>query len=361
MAANNSSDVKTRLTIRDLAAQCDVSVSTVSKAMNPGYSKLIRAETRERILRTAEKVGYRPSWAARALVNQRTHTIALLYKGSAPALEGNLQAMVSMLSSKLQEHEYYLIYLPSELAMNGDRSLFDRVDGFVLLDEDCQSEAREAIQETDMPLLILNGQLPGRAIQIETDDVFGARLLTNHLTELGHQRVTLYMDLGIEGEKLHYSTERRRIGYEQSMRDAGLDDHIEVVHGSPERFAERIQAGGPTAPTAIAVHSHVLAINLMGELLKRGVRLPDNLSLATFNDVYPVAHMAPALTAISIPAEQMGAAAADYLLRWVSAPQSVDLNASTKFRPVLMKRASTIPLDDTVPCSGVSSQSSDHE
>jgi LacI family transcriptional regulator, galactose operon repressor len=353
VVTSNSSDVQTRVTIRDLAAHCGVSVSTVSKAMNPGYNKLIRAETRDRILRMAKEVGYRPSWVARALVNQRTHTIALLYKGSAPALEGNLQVMVSTLSSKLQEQGYYLIFLPSELSMKADQSLFDRVDGFVLLDEDCQSETREAIQSTEMPLVILNGQLPGRAIQIETDDVFGARMLTNHLTDLGHQRIALYMDLDIEGDVLHYSTERRRIGYEQSMRDAGLEDHIEVIHGVPERLAERVQAGGPTAPTAIAVHSHVLAINLMGELLTRGVRLPDNLSLATFNDVYPVAHMAPALTAISIPAEQMGVAAAEYLLQWADDPESLDLNASKQFRPFLKQRASTISLNDTTPMAGV--------
>lgn len=89
------------------------------------------------------------------------------------------------------------------------------------------------------------------------------------------------------------------------------------------------------------VHSHVLAINLVGELGNRGVRIPRDVGIATFNDIYPIDHLVPPLTAVAIPAEEMGKAAADQILGWINDPESVPIGTPIIFKPNLKIRAST--------------------
>ncbi len=335
-------------TIKDIAARCGVSVSTVSKALNPQFRSGVRDKLRKRILREAEKAGYRPNWMARAMIKRRKHIIGLIYSGDFPLQEGNFHEMVSALSAELQRAQYYLLFLPSRLLLEDSSAVFERVDGFVLLNGKCEKEVLQEIEEREFPMVVLNGTVPTTSIKIENDDEYGAKILTEHFIENRHRKIAYYIG-PVYSEKLHYSVKRRQLGYEEAMKQAGLSRNIQIITDTYNHLAEVIEQGGKSVPTALMIHSHVLAINLVGELARRGVRIPQQIAIATFNDIYPIDHLVPPLTAVAIPAEEMGKVAAEQILGWIDTPDSVNKGQSVTFQPTLkLRKSSDYPLNPSV-------------
>ncbi len=327
-------------TIKDIASQCGVSVSTVSKALNPNFRSGVRDKLRKRILREAEKAGYRPNWVARAMINRRKHIVGLVYSGNFPLQEGNFHEMVSAMSAELQRAQYYVLFLPSQLLLDDSEAVFERVDGFILLNGKCEEDVLQEINHRGFPLVVLNGTVSAQGIKIENDDEYGAKILTEHFIQNGHQNIAYYIGRN-PSEKLHYSVKRRQLGYEDAMKAAGLDKNIRVITDTYTHLANVIKRGEESTPTALMVHSHVLAINLVGELAQRGVQIPQDIAIATFNDIYPIDHLVPPLTAVAIPAEEMGKVAAEHILNWIDNADSITTNQSIMFQPRFILRQSS--------------------
>ena len=102
------------------------------------------------------------------------------------------------------------------------------------------------------------------------------------------------------------------------MLEAGLKPHPPFV-GPPERFVQQIL--NPNAPTAVLVFDHWGAVRLLQQLWRKGLRVPDDISVATFNDTYPVAEVIPPLTTVSLPAKQMAENAVRLLMERIEHPE----------------------------------------
>jgi LacI family transcriptional regulator len=107
-------------------------------------------------------------------------------------------------------------------------------------------------------------------------------------------------------------------GYEQAMAAAGKAQHVSVVSGKLEDFAAAVAAEQPDRrPTAVIVYTHFAAITLLRLFWERGIRVPQDVSVATFSNSYPVAEVIPPLTTVALPTEEMGRTAAEMVLEQI--------------------------------------------
>lgn len=328
------------VTIIDVARRCGLSKATVSKALNLSSDQCrLRAETRERVLRAARELGYRPNWRARALASQRTQTIGLLYNPPVPQVGGGVYGDIfSAFTRVVGAYGYHLLYVP----VQGDHDwrevlLSHRLDGWVAL-EAVPEVVEETLGDVSMPAVLINAESKLPVPRVMFDDHDGAVQATRHLIELGHRRITFFH--GPEAMN-HCSVEARIAGYQQAMRDAGLADRIDVADNMLEEFAET-RLLTPDRPTAVLCYMHYFAVDLLGILHRHGVRVPQDLSLATFNDVYPVGRMYPALTAVALPGSEMGECAAGLLLQQIETKAQAQANVVT-LKERLVTRESTAP------------------
>jgi DNA-binding LacI/PurR family transcriptional regulator len=328
-APRPQSAVTQRPTIIDVARAAGVSKATASKAMSlPPEVCPVRKETRERILDVAEKMGYRASWHAKALAHGKSHTVGLLYQGPYPwYLTGVYGDMIQALAVELQRNGFHLLFVPiSEEDDTWSDMLHDRrIDGCVLADY--VPERIEAIlKEANLPTVLLNIQSDLPYSTIIPDDRNGAEQLTRHLLELGHRDI-VFFQVAKGYVRTHFSYFERLEGYKSVLESAGLENHIQIIESSVDEFAQAMSthlAGKNQkllnrVPTAVMAYSHDEAIELMYALWQQNVIVPADMSLATFNDVYPLDLMTPPVTTVKVPASTMGWQAGVLLLEMIKA------------------------------------------
>jgi LacI family transcriptional regulator len=143
---------------------------------------------------------------------------------------------------------------------------------------------------------------------------------------LGHRRI----DFLLGQQPPHYSVTQRQDGYVAVMRDAGLEHHARVLTCSADEYVQSLLSDSP-APTAVIVYTHYLAISLLQKLWERGLSVPEDLSVATFCNAFPVEDVIPPLTTAALPTEQMGRMAAEMVL------EQIDSEGAAPKRRVVLK------------------------
>ncbi len=293
-----------RPTIADVARHCGLSKGTVSKALNiPAEQCPVREATRERVMQAAKDLGYRPSWLARALAKQKTHTVGLLYARLMPPVVGIYERLIVILAASLQHRGYHLVLVSlADSDEAGQMVLDQRVDGCVVIEE-ITPGIEAVLREAEVPVALVNLQTDLPGLKVLVDDHGGGRMVTEHLLGLGHRRV-VFLD-PTEKELAHFSHGQRVAGYEQAMRDAGLGGQARLVKSPVAAFAAETARSAERA-TGVIVYSHLEAIALMQALWRHGLRVPQDISVATFNDV-PVTELTiPPLTTVAVPTREMG-------------------------------------------------------
>lgn len=320
MTAPIDTKLRARPTIRDLARYCGVSTSTVSRAINGKHEQFrIPAQTRDQILLAAKELGYSASSAARALAEQRTRQVGLLFRYSVPDLRGVLHEMLQELTFGLEAAGYSVLFVPLHGSDPQKVLREQRFDACVICDP-IGEELRDVILQVALPTLLVNNvDESGCFDEIIPDDISGARMATRHLIAQGHRRIA-FARMGREGVVDHFSIGHRIDGYTQAMHEAGLADHVMATNGPLEQFVERTELGRPGGYTAAVLYSHTEVVCLLRLLHPLGVRVPDAVSLVAFNDVFPMADLVPAITCVAVPAAEIGRSAARRLLERLADP-----------------------------------------
>jgi LacI family transcriptional regulator len=320
------SPVAARPTIMDVARAAGVSKATASKAMSlPPEECPVRKETRERILEIAGQMGYRPSWHAKALAHGRSHTVGLLYQGPFPwYVTGVYEGMLQSLAVSLQSRGYHLLFVPvTENDSSWSHMLHDqRLDGCVIVHQ-MPEYFQDVLCEAQLPAVLLNIKGEAQHLCIVPDDRGGAAQITQHLLDLGHRDIAFYQ-LPLRFQ--HWSIGERIAGYKDALRKTGLAAHAQLIECPADELAQQLSTHKVTGsaqkrlkqcPTALIAYSHGDAIELMHALWKHGIAVPQELSVATFNDVYPLEWMTPPLTTVQVPAHDMGWRAGDMLVNLI--------------------------------------------
>ncbi len=267
--------------------------------------------TRERVMRAAEELAYRPDQRARLLGRNRSRLVGVAF-----GLHDEFHAeVVEQLYQAVDGTGYELALgavAPTRAEDRAVQSLLDyRCEALILVGPALSPGSIEGLANR-LPVVVVARALRSRAADVvRTDDAAGLRLAVEHLAGLGHQAIA-----HVDGQHAPGAAERRR-GYRASMRDLGLDAHARVVPGGlteqhGERAAARLLAGTP--PTAVTAFNDHCAAGLMAAVRARGVRIPEQLSLVGYDNSHIASLATVALTTVAQDAPALAAKALDLAL-----------------------------------------------
>jgi LacI family transcriptional regulator len=339
MSSSTPASAVSRVTINDVARQCGLSIATVSKVLNRRSQARIPAPTQERVLEVAKELGYRPSYLARALANQRSHTIGVLYAPPMALIpRGIYESLMDELDRVLSARGYQLMFVRLTDHVEQWRQILQdqRFDGCLVL-SGAPPAVVEMLAGSAMPCVLVNLKSETPLPSVQTDDFDGAVQVTRHLIELGHQKIGYYADVN----EPHYSAERRHAGYCHAMAEAGLTT-MEPFGGETAALAERLKRE-PGLVSAVIAYQHRIAVCLLQSLWRQGLSVPGDVSVATFNNAYPVEQTIPPLTAVALPTVEMGRRAAEMLLDRVERPGEAPVEGVV-LKERLVVRESTGPV-----------------
>ena len=297
------------VTMADVAERAGVSRALVSIVFRevPGASPA----TRERVMRAAEELSYRPDQRARLLGSNRSRTVGVTF-----GLHQEFHAeIVEGLYRAVEGTGYDLVLgavAPSRDERHAVQSLLDfRCEALVLIGTTLPRAELEELADR-APVVVMARALRSRTIDVvRSDDVAGARLAVEHLIDLGHRDI-----VHVDGQRAPGAAQRRR-GYHAAMRAAGLGSHVRLVPGGltdedGERAAGRLDAAG--SPTAVTVFNDHCAAGLLAAVRGQGMSVPQELSVVGFDDS-PIASLSSvALTTIAQDAPVLAASALDLAL-----------------------------------------------
>jgi LacI family transcriptional regulator len=346
------SDGRTRVavTLRDVASKSGVSVTTVSRILNGRESGVpIREETRARVTRTAEELGYRPNLLARGLRGSRSTLLGVIARDIADPF--HIQILKGI-NAAAMERGYRLFlgnvdYQGEEALAYG--SMFERshADGIVLIgDIEGGESAIAEIASRHEHLVGVTDRTARRAFPgVYADSEAGTLLALQHLWDLGHRAIMCVSDVRTADGRLRIAV------YERFMRERGATGGIDVQITDQEmdlafELGQRLFARGnrSTASTAIYAASDTTAIGLMQAAHQAGIAIPDQLSIVGFDDIDMAPFTIPPLTTISQSGTEMGRAAIEVLLAMVEDGRPRDEVDDRILEPQLVIRQSSARL-----------------
>ncbi len=332
--------------LADIADALDLSVTTVSRALN-GMPH-VDTQTRRRVLGAAERLGYQPNHLARALRSERTFLVGLVL----PDIHSDYFAtLAAVLQRDLEHSGYRLILCITRDDPEVDRQylldlLHHRVDGIVHVP--CTSGGAAFVRELNetLPIIEVNRHSESHLFDAFTaDDREGARELCTYLRQLGHRDVAM-----IAGPDAISTTRDRVAGF----RDAFPATSLKVLHGhysqraGYDAFAELVH--GRKRPTAIFASSNQLVAGALLAAEELGLRIPEQLSLVGFDEVYWYSISRPPLTTYALPTDELAVLAAQRLVAQMGAPRDADTLSShhthARLRGRLIIRGSAAPPAD---------------
>jgi LacI family transcriptional regulator len=328
------------VTIYEIAKLAGVSSSTVARILRGDVKESHQrsANTAKRIRRLASEMGYRPNLRARAFSRGRTHGIGLLYTDDAWIFEGMNTQVVNSLVRALQRAKYHLVFAPidatgawEEIVLGG------QIDGGVVF-QSLPGEVLAALQERELPLVLLGDNSDPALSQVVIDDVAGAYAATKHLIGLGHKRILFYVHQTI---KPHCSIGERLAGYRIAMDEAALD-RWECVHIAEEDVVD-VLVRGDDRPTSVVCYCNLEATLINHAMWQYGVSIPADLSIVGFNDLFATKYMTPPLTTIGFDAAKIGELGARLVLQEIAAPREKRQPMVMSIKPKLIVRGSTGP------------------
>jgi DNA-binding LacI/PurR family transcriptional regulator len=311
-------------TILDVAAEAGVSKSTVSNVVR-GVAE-ISPETRTRVLQAIELLRYRPNGIARQFVQQRSKMLGVLLDDlSNPSNAQMAQGVERAAFASGYTTMFCNIEGTSAMAVSGvELLLSQRVAGIVMLSYiERRSPGYEAISEADLPT-VFAGLSGDWGDSVGPRDAEGGRLATNHLIDLGHERIAY-----VRTPLVERSGDRGRAsGYRDTMRRRGLEPSpvfiwtpgSRTVRVNNRQLPFEIAMTSADAPTAFFVSNDIGAIGLIDACEALGLRIPTDVSVVGFDDITIAGLKRIALTTVSQPLTFQAERAVNLLVERVERP-----------------------------------------
>jgi DNA-binding LacI/PurR family transcriptional regulator len=325
--------------IKDIARLARVSHPTVSRALQ--NSPLVNAKTKAKIRKIADEAGYRASAVARGLVTRRTRTIGLVVTTVNDPFAGEVALGVEQAAN---DHGYSLFLANSNAEPERERRVVQafaeqRVDGIIVTSSRVGASYLPMLAELMVPIVLVNDQYPGEFVHsVMIDNVEGSRLAVEHLIGLGHQRIAYV------GDRSGYQSDTERLaGYKEALAKAGITFDAQLAvqgDGRPEAAIEAVNSlvSLKHPPTAICCYNDMTALGAVRAIHERGLRVPEDISVTGFDDLFFASYLQPPLTTIRQPMRRMGEMAMENLFKLMSGEESV---AQIRVEAKLIARGST--------------------
>jgi LacI family transcriptional regulator len=338
---------KDRVTLRDVAREAGVHVSTASRALNEDTRSVVHPATTERVLQVAEDLGYTPNPLAKGLRTNKSMTVGMVISDIENPLFGPIIAGVeatmgregySTLIAEAMAHDH------AALSPVIDALVDRRVDGMVLAMATRTGENAARLKRLGVPVILVNRAVDDVEVaSIVGDDHHGIGLAVTHLAGLGHERIG-----HIAGPPETSTAVGRLVGFHTHMEDLRLDHDDSAVEAAewyqvdPGYKAASVLIDRRPDLTALVAANDLIALGAYRAIRERGLEVGSDVSVTGYNDMMLLDMIHPSLTSIRVPYREMGAEAAEALLEMMTGDgQSPPI--SRKLQPSLSPRDSTRP------------------
>lgn len=312
------SNQQSKITIVDIAEKANVSPSTVSRVLR--NSAGVAKPKRDAVMRAVDELDYRPNIFAQSLASGQSMTVGVLTQNfGSPFYDGILQGILQ----GLENSDYWPIFADGRWQPVAEEQALDmlvdrRVDGLILVGGQIEEEKLKKLAEA-MPLIVVARalkMLPNNCIYL--DNYQGAYRATKYLLDMGHREIA-HITAPVEYQESVNDIALRHLGYQQALRDAGIEpDPDLLVAGTLQQqsgvlaLEMLLSRGRPF--TAIFAANDQMSFGARLALYRRGIRVPQDVSLVGFDDESSAAYMVPPLTTMRQPAVEMGHATAEAIL-----------------------------------------------
>ncbi len=321
-------------TIKDVAIAAGVSLKTVSRVINdePG----VAIETRQQVQAVIHRLGYVPNISAQRLKSGRARTFTLVL----PRVESPYASkLLSHVLAEARRRGYSVLVLEADANHQAGRELIERginrrlSDGLLIAPPGGDSlDLLNTLQESAMPYVVITPHHIDKVpLSVDVTDRAGSEELVRYLISLGHQRIA---HVGAGSQRF---AQERLAGYVQAFAAAGLPvDHALIRHGDTQVESGRLVAMNlltlPDRPSAFFAANDEMAIGIMMAAWHLGLKVPDDVSVAGFDDVPIAQQVYPPLTTVCQPIDQMVQAAIDMLINAINArsPENIHLQVPTR-------------------------------
>jgi LacI family transcriptional regulator len=315
-------NLTSKVTIVDVAAEAGVSFGTVSRVINNDIH--VKKETRERVLKTMQRLGFVANRQARSLAGGKSNSIGVLV----PDLgTGYIGEIIRGIDAELSLTDLDLILYTTHRTASKEANYVANlatgmVDGLLLVLPRSPADFIGNLTQRNFPFVLIDHQGAGRDCPaVGAMNWQGAYNATEYLIKLGHKRIgfiTGSMDLGCAVDRLD--------GYRSALRTYHIPDAPELIYEGtffqPDGYAgASALLDLPLPPTAIFASNDVMAMGVMDAVRNRGLRVPDDISIVGFDDIPQASLIRPAMTTINQPLEKMGRVATQMLLDLLQHPE----------------------------------------
>ena len=310
------------VTMRDVALEAGVSIKTVSRVVNQQGE--IKDETRARVLTAIDKLGFRPSKVARALVTSRTDTIGLLIGDIANPYFSEVARGVLDVA---QEQNYDVFLCNTDgVPLTEKRALYSlidhNIDGAIIYPTWKNKDWLPKFAQQSCPLVLVNSRTrPRKGVsQVRTEIKKGANLAVTYLIEKGHQHIGM-----IAGEVGPISRIHRVCGYREALESNGIQFREEfIVLGMPvidQGFsATKVLLSKHPEISALFCYNDLLAMGAVQSCKEMGLKIPGDIAIVGFDNIRFSSMLSPALTTIHVDKYEIGKRSATLLLQMLKAP-----------------------------------------
>ena len=295
-------------TLRDVAREAGVAVSTASRALSkPGR---VSERTRERVHAVAADLDYQPNRIARALPSGRTQMLALLVPD---ITNPHNFGLIRGAEAQARAAGYTLVLGDTQESPQFERALTQRlgsaVDGLVLAASRMTDVDLRELQRR-RPVVLFNREVSGFA-SVVTDSVDGSRQIVEHLVALGHRSIAY-----LAGPPTSWTdAERWRALSTHAQRTGAAIIRLGPFSPTLEHGSAAADVGMASGATGLVAFDDLLAIGMLRRLEHRGVDVPRAFSVVGYDDIFGADFCHPPLTTVASPAEQAGRSLIDLLLR----------------------------------------------
>lgn len=311
--------------LKDIAVKCQVSVATVSKALNDQSD--ISKETKENIRKVAEEIGYFPNSAARMLKTKRSNNIGVLFidKMNSGLAHEYFSSVLENLKSEAEKSGYDITFISRNIGQQKvsylEHCRYRNYDGVVIASVDYTDPMVFELVTSDLPVVTIDHVYNGKTA-ILSDNVKAIEDLVNYIYQRGHRKIAF-----IHGEDTTV-TQKRLASFYKTCMNLGItvpEDYVKAsYYHDPKTSAKltRQLLEGADPPTCIIFPDDFSFIGGMNVIEEKGLRIPEDISVAGFDGILLSQVLKPKLTTVKQDSEYIGREAARKLIEWIENPKT---------------------------------------
>ena len=306
-------------TIKDIAKKLNISVSTVSYALNDG-PRSVPDDVKKRVLQVAQEMQYRPNRVARNLVTRKSYTIGIVPSEASsdivlsPYLQNSLNGIVNTAEVRHYDVLFFTRYDQQQTREMANVLLDGRADGLIFLAPPTHAPVLDLVAEYGIPHVVVAGESRASSPHFGVDNSGGVRLALEHLRSLGHRKIghlhgRLHMEDGLV----------RQVAFKEFLAVQGLSERQEwmapgdfTIEGGYEGMKQILASA--ERPTAVFCANDEIAVGAIRAAHESGLTVPDDLSIVGFDNVSLAANFLPAVTTIRQPVQELASEATSALI-----------------------------------------------